>query len=173
MATAISQSPAYFGGCLSNGDIIANNGYDFFSSTYWHNNTATIEYTCPGTGPRTVSKLGCYALAAGGTPGNLRIAIYSNDLSTLICQGDSSILVTGSVAWRDHTAFSGGTTLIGGTKYVIVVTADSSDVRISYSILTNGTKVAYGTNYVSGFPASISAGGSNGNSQVNTRCYVI
>jgi hypothetical protein len=85
--------------------------------------------------------------------GNVRLAIYSNDKSTLIAQGSSQVAVGGSAAWKGHTNLSG--TLIGGVSYWLCVTFDNDS---TYSMYDTGSNSYYqnGTDYTdSGFPASI------------------
>ena len=100
-----------------NGGLVTWNGADTF--------------TCPGTGTQNVLDISAY-LRLESASGNVRLAIYSSDGSTLICQGTAEIAVTGSGGWIGHVGAANITPnpaqLTGGTNYKVAMDFDSNTV---------------------------------------------
>lgn len=102
----------YFGNEAITGTWGDSNGNNAFGSLY----------TCPGTGDQYVESLEAYLKNTG----RVRLAIYSADLSTLICQGYAQATIGSSAGWIGHTIFAdkNGKRIIpvlqGGTNYYLV-----------------------------------------------------
>jgi hypothetical protein len=122
-----------------------------------------IEFTCPGSGNQTVVELSSYCKTNGGTPGNIRLAVYNNDWTAKICEGSAEVNVDSSeYGWRGHLVQSGitpnPTTLTGGVKYRIALTQDSTDVRFGYQLGSSGDIGYTWGDYTDGFPSSLTSG---------------
>jgi hypothetical protein len=132
-------------------------------------------FTCPGSGSQTVKELSAYVKSLGGTPGNIRVVVYSAAHSK-ICEGSAQVSVNSTTAgWRGHldqaSISPNPATLVGGTQYDIGVTFDGADTDIAF---TNGSAGDYtygAADYTGGWPASL-ADGSSQTERVNVRCGV-
>jgi len=165
------QTPAYFGHVQSDGSPPAGYTFDFYGARTWYNNTAVTTYTCPGTGSRTLEKLGLYAKTRGSPHGNVRLAVYDTSLN-LICEGSAEILINSATEqWWDHVAFTGTPTLTGGTNYIIAASIDSSLISYAYTSVTNASKALSSTDYTGGYPDPIGAG-STDSIKLAVRAYV-
>jgi hypothetical protein len=166
--------PTYFGYTTIGGgysDILVDNW------VWFRNKTLTTGFDCPGSGNQTVVSLGLHAKSGGGTPGNVRIAIYTAAHS-LIAQGSAEISVNSVThQWWEHTAFvdSGGSpispVLTGGVQYDLVFGGDSNDVYIARDFGSSGDYTCGPTDYTGGFPATLNDG-DNTVWLVNIRCGV-
>lgn len=149
----------------------------YSGSGYVHiNNPDYIDYVCPGSGNQVIRELGVRAYLVGS--GNVRVAIY-NLARELIAQGAAEMAVTGGDSvWYTHTSFvdSGGSPIaspiiVGGTSYLLAVTADGTNVAIRSVSVTSGYEKYISVDYTGGFPASIAAG-SDSSYQACRRCGV-
>lgn len=138
----------YFGNSDISGSWGNNNAGNAFGSLY----------TCPGVGVFEVESLEAY-LNGGG---HVRMAIYSSDLSTLICQGSAQISL-GAVGWYSHTSFvdiDGNPItpyLTGGVDYYLVHCYDSNWGYQRYQISGSHKYKVGGSDYTdSGYPEPLS-----------------
>ena len=90
-------------------------------------------FTCPGVGSVQVLELSLFSRTTVDTVGQIfRLAIYSEDRSTLICEGSSIITVSSDVAaWNGHVGAANlvpnPVSLVGGTNYTLVFTTSAAD----------------------------------------------
>jgi hypothetical protein len=147
----------YFGECQSDGSLIgAVAGYDYGGVACIGN--VGITYTAPGSGVQNIDSLGIYA-RSGGTSGDIRCALYNDDLS-LRCQWDAALTISDDTpSWRDFATadLTGTTTVVGGQNYHFYYTLGSGNYpQIGYNT-GSANDWKYGVdNYLSGFPASVS-----------------
>jgi hypothetical protein len=150
--------PTYFGANTTSWTSSGNDG-----AIAEGNNDASVHYTCPGSGNQVVSEISLYCDNVG-VSGNIRLAIYSADKSTLICQGTGAVAPGATTSWQGHLSAASITpnpaVLVGGTNYTIVYSADAGQVHHFY----NGSGSFYnsGADYTGGFPASISLPSNSG-----------
>ena len=127
-------------------------------------------YTCPGSGSKTVVELSAYVKSAGGSAGNIRIAVYDDTTpwgsGALVCQGTAEVSVSSTDAgWVGHTGSSNiedsgsstPCTLTGGNDYRLAITADSTDVEYYYATGVSGATRYGSTERTGGFPSTIPA----------------
>jgi hypothetical protein len=140
----------YFGNNANGTDAQSPNG------SAWSNDNVNIIYTCPGSGTMDVKELG--ARVYTGSTGNIRMAIYDTS-KNLICQGNAEIDVNGSGSnWVSHTSFTGTAQLTGGTAYLLVITADSSNVSCWDDTVTSGYIIRETGELTGGFSATLTLG---------------
>ena len=129
--SALIANVQYFGYKTEKADF-----YGAGTTSFW-NYDAVLPFICPGSGNQNLVSLGVFAKTNGGTPGNVRSAIY-DILGKFIAQGSVKILVNNTAAWREHTTFTliGGAStspvLVGGTHYILRHSRSSSDVLVGY-----------------------------------------
>lgn len=167
------MSTVYFG----NTTIGANSGTGFNGIA---DGNVGQQFTCPGVGSVQVVEISLYCSSAiAPDPQEFRCAIYSLDLSTLICQGASTISVTNaSPAWQGHVGAASITPnpafLVGGTKYTLVFSPSNllgGSLSLSWDVGSAGDWKFTSNDYSGGFPASITLG-SNSSLLVNIRAGV-
>lgn len=141
--------PTYFGYQDESGDSFdgANAGYSF-----------ACLVTCPGSGNQIVKELSGYVKSWGGPYGNMRLAIYSADGSTKICEGTEEVEVSNvTVGWVGHSQVNitpNPATLVGGTDYYLVYSFDLNDT-LQHFIGSGTTKYRGSEDHADGFPSSI------------------
>jgi hypothetical protein len=137
----------------------------------WYTLTASWQgdsysWTCPGTGTKQLTALQAFVKTNGGTPGNIRMALYDTS-DNLIAEGASEITVDNTTAqWIGHTSFldSNGNpatiNLTGGTTYRFAFSTDSNDVVIYYhdTAGSSGDQKYQTVDYTGGFPDPYSGG---------------
>lgn len=116
-------------------------GVSFFGSGNVVALNYSTEFTCPGTGNKTLKGIYFWGKSGGGTAANVRLAVYDNSTTvpSLIAQGSAQFSVSSTTAaWIGHTAFVdfGGSpitpTLVGGTKYRLGWTNETNDSQFGY-----------------------------------------
>jgi hypothetical protein len=150
----------YFGLCDTSGNITGDN-YDDSTSTataFWNYNET---WTCPSSGNQTVKEISCYCRPS--TSANIRLAIYSADGNTKICEGTAEVAITGGAnSWQGHMTQASITpnpaTLVGGTAYKLVAATDANiNMRAKDGNPTYPGKYEL-TDYTDGFPSSLPTG---------------
>lgn len=160
----------YFGNNTDGIDDAYLSGYTNFQ------NPTYIPYVCPGSGLQNVDELGIRAYSIN--PGNVRCAIYDTSKNFLM-QGSVEIaVVSPSATWYTHTAFvdQAGTPittpqLTGGVTYLLVSTADGSELSAQRDIVTAGYCKYLSNDYTGGYPTSLAAG-TDSSSKICIRCGV-
>jgi hypothetical protein len=147
-----------------------------YSARCVRNDTAFVSYLCPGSGTQNVQELSAYV----GVSGNVKLAIYSNDYSTLIGQGAAETAVSTGPAWQGHMTAAAMATnptqLTGGVEYVLVMTLDSNNTTI-YNTAAGDSVCQYsgtGSDYTgSTFPTPLGGSwGTSGYAEWCIRCGV-
>jgi hypothetical protein len=164
----------YFGECQSDGSLIgAVAGYDYGGPAYVGN--VGITYTAPGSGTQTIESLGIYA-RSGGTSGDIRCALYNDDLS-LRCQWDAALAISDDTpSWRDKATanLTGTTTVVGGLNYHFYYTLGASNYpQPAYNTGNAGDWKWEAGEYLSGFPSTMTEpAGGNSAGRIIMRCGV-
>ena len=155
--------PTYFGYVSTFNNWSAN-------ANYWFRNKGYIDgFTCPGSGNQVVKELSIYAKSAGGTPGNIQVAIFDSS-HNLLGQGVAEVTVDSTIAaWVGHLTQADITpnplTIVGGTQYDLAFAQDSNDVQYNYTTGSAGDYTYGTTDYTGGFPATLN----DGSDSVNKR----
>ena len=138
------------GGVFGNNQTSSNS--DNSPNQYAVMDRAVQTFACPGTGPQTLQCLEIYGWSAGGTPSNIRLAIYKASDLSLVAQwtAENSINSTTPQWWGGSQGLS-ATTVQGGTQYVFALTGDGSDARWAF---TSGSMFYGGADYTGGFPST-------------------
>jgi hypothetical protein len=148
---------SYFGYPASGADPSTPSYDSNEGGTYWINKNLT--FTCPGSGTQTVKELSCYCKYAVSASSSIRLAVYTSDRATLICQGSAAVLIDQAAAgWYGHLTQASITpnpaTLTGGTAYVIAVSVDTGYCDLAYEAGNSGDEGYGTTDYTGGFPAT-------------------
>lgn len=154
----------------------SGSGWDSGDSGYtiWNGN---LVFTCPGTGLQNVEEISCYLRLDSGS-GNVRLAVYSLDGATKICEGSSEVAVVGAGSWQGHIGAGNITPnpaqLTGGTSYKIAFTLDSNTVGPKYATGATAGDFIYKTvsDYTGGFPAALPGSPSEFSVYFSLRCGV-
>lgn len=119
--------------------------------------------TCPGTGNQDIKNLAAYVRYYSGGSGSFRLAVYRASDSALVCHGTNPVSFPSGWAWTGHDPATDitwviGTTLVGGTKYKLAITASGTNIIVA----VDGGKTSgdfaseSGLHYVSNpFPSTI------------------
>jgi hypothetical protein len=165
----------YFGECQSDGSLIgAVAGYDYGGAAFVAN--VGIQYTAPGSGVQNIESLGIYS-RSGGTSGDIRCALYNDDLS-LRCQWNAALTIADDTpSWRDYAVanLTGTTTVVGGLNYHFYFTVGASNYPQQAYNTGNAGDWKWGVeNYlVTGFPANVAEpAGGNSAGRIIMRCGI-
>jgi hypothetical protein len=142
---ADQTSPIYLGNLATIGG-----NYDSNDASY----TFGFQFTCPGTVHYDLNSMLLYCMGTG----NIRLAIYSSDKSTLIYQGSAEVAVGASVSWCGHTGISGAE-LVGGTTYWLCFSCDNNAI-LPYYVSGGTINYQVSSDFTGGFPASVTLGSS-------------
>lgn len=145
-------------------DEFGNSDYSGGSASgyggYTLGNKSTVFYACPGTGDQTVDYFKFYGRHSSGAT-NIKIAIYSTDLSTLIGQSETTSINSSTAQWWTLNP-SGTITLTGGTSYAFAFSISSTNgdnLYFYYKTTTSGYCGQQSGNYTeTGFPSSLTLG---------------
>lgn len=144
------------------------------AAAFWKSNK-NVTFTSPASpATQTICEISIRARTAGGTPGNVRMAVYSADSATLICQGSAEVSVNSTTAWWAHVYpnLTGTCQLEASTDYVLAVSGDSTDVQLGYDSVTSGDYQSSNVDYTdTGFPTPL-PGGTNSSTSIHIRVGV-
>jgi len=124
--------------------------------TVWnHDHTITVT-----TGGTICAITTVVRRSSAGSP-TVRMAVYSADGTTLICQCDAAITLSNDAFAEQSCAYphlTGTCTVLSATNYTIAVTASAITNIRGDAGQTNGAIQYNNTDYSAGFPASLPAG---------------
>lgn len=134
----------YFGATATTSGVAAT-----AARTYFNYN---LKYQATTPGP--IVELSAYVKSNGGTPGNMRLALYNSDRTVKICEGSAEVLVSSTTAaWVAHTGLTGTCSVSTGVDYTLALTVDSADVYYYYATGTTGDwGYISSADYTGGFP---------------------
>lgn len=142
----------FFGACDAAGNPTgATSSGTGSAETDWNN---TQVFTCPGSGPQTVSELSAFIKVVGAY--NFRLAIYDAAGTTLLAQGTAAVAASGAADnWQGHLTQANITpnpvTLTGGTNYILAITSNG-DIESDHWITgASGVGRFVGTDFTAGF----------------------
>lgn len=147
--------PTYFGETTTSSNL---DSHAVFTILNYTNDGG--RFTCPGSGNQTLVELSAWVKSGGGTPGNIRMALFEAGTGTVnkIAEGTAEVTVSSTtLGWVGHLAATSitpnPTTLTGGTDYTIVLCGDANDVKMTFN--AGGDQRFNTTDYTGGFPSSL------------------
>lgn len=121
---ASAFSVTYFGECDSSGTQPGGLSHQPAGWTVWNSGR---KFACPGSGNQDVQDLSVWIdFATSGI--HVRVAVYSDDGSTLMAQGSSAVAVS-ALGWQGHLsagAITQSSPLVGGTNYRLIASSDGN-----------------------------------------------
>lgn len=156
----------YFGHNVDEGGSLGSGHVDVL---HW-NNPATVEYTCPGSGPQRVKSLQAYVSA--GEAGHVKAIVYT-------AAGEKVCTATGSytsgadwygVSDDEASIDPPNTNLTGGDKYILALIVDKASVWVKGGALSGGN--AYKADSYASPSATIPGSPTIGTSVICVRCGV-
>ena len=120
-----------------------------------------VSYLCPGTGNRTLTNLVLWVKKTGDSYKRFKLAIY-DESGNKVCEGSAYVTVVSTTgAWEGHTAFTGSTTLTGGSYYRFGVSRHE-EVQEGYKTgSSNDNSYSFGNYFDDPWPTTIPSGTGN------------
>ena len=157
----------YFGLCNSDGTTIGNYwdygwGTSTWKSVFRLGGGTPPPFSIPGSGTQVIKDLCVYSKSYGGTPANLRVALYKHPDNSKICEGFAQILINNITArwWGhgpglDNALNPSAPEVTAGDLVDLAFSQDGDDIML-YGV--DGGAAEYfnvdWTDYTEGFPAT-------------------
>jgi hypothetical protein len=159
----------YFGYCDSAG--VGTGSTNIYTTAYGCR--AVAGYACPGTGAQAVKELGVNT-SDDATPRIIYLGVYTTGGGLIVktTTGKQATYPSTWVTWADtELTWVSGTTLTGGTTYLLAFGCTGAPIRLVGTVSTSGVSKSDGEDYSGGMPANLVAG-TDDTMIFNVRCGV-